>query len=236
MSDTCVVNYSTGWFVKGQNRLKQACIDVGYKGDFLLFGDDRDPGQYLSNKPRVCCPPHSQVPYGFKPWSMKAVQALGYRYILWCDSSVYPERPLDAVWKIIQDQGYLFFPNGYNCGQWTSDPALETLGITREEAFGIPNMIAGCQGIDLGTEKGKAYLDRLFALSNDGITFYGDWTNERGQVSSDKRVLGSRHDQSAASVVAWQLGMRDWKINMVIYDEKGTVLRRPEMIFVVRSA
>jgi len=226
MNDTCVVNYSSGWFVRGQSRLKQACLDVGYKGDFLLFNDENP----------LKCPPHSQVPYGFKPYAMKEAQKRGYRFILWCDSSVYPERPLDAVWQIITNVGYYFHHNGWNCGQWTTDKALKTLGVSREEAFNIPQIIGGCQGLNLENPKAKIYLDKWYKLAGDGITFHGAWTNEHGQVSSDKRVLGSRHDQSAGSIIAWNLGMREWQINMVIYDEKGTVTRRPEMVFVVKSA
>jgi hypothetical protein len=37
------------------------------------------------------------------------------------------------------------------------------------------------------------------------VSYHGDWTNERGQVSLDKRVLGSRHDQSIASIIVKQM-------------------------------
>lgn len=226
MTDTCVVNYATGWFVKGQNRLRQACLDVGYKGDFLLFNEENP----------LKCPPHSQVPYAFKPYAMKEAQARGYTKLLWCDASVYPEKPLTPVWELLDEQGYMFLPGGWNTGQWCSDAALATLGITREEAFEIPHMVAGCQALDLENPKAKAYLDRYYELANDGVTFHGAWTNERQQVSKDPRVKGHRHDQTAASVIAWKLGMMNWKPNWLIYDERGTVPRRPEMVFVVRSA
>lgn len=227
MNDTCIINYSTGRFIRGQNRLFEECKRVGYKGDFLLFNEQN----ILPN-----CPPHSKVPYGFKPYAMKEAQRLGYRYILWCDASVYPEKPMDLAFDIIKDLGYLFFPGGWNTGTWCSDAALETLGITRKEAFEIPHMVAGCQGLDLGNTKVRAYLDRYYQCANDGITFHGAWTNEHGQVSKDPRVKGHRHDQTAASVISWKLGMRDWKINMLVYDERGEAIRHEETIFVVRSS
>jgi hypothetical protein len=226
MSDTCVVNYSSGWFVRGQQRLKQACLDVGYKGDFLLFNDENP----------LKCPPHSQVPYGFKPYAMKEAQKRGYRFILWCDSSVYPERPLDAVWALLREQGYMFLQCGHNCGTWCTDVALQVLGIDRELAFTLPQLVGGCQALDLQNELARKYLDRWFELANDGLSFHGDWTNEHGQVSKAPRVKGHRHDQVIGSLIAYQLGMTDFKGNWLIYDERGTVPRRPEMIFVVRSA
>ncbi len=33
------------------------------------------------------------------------------------------------------------------------------------------------------------------------------WKNDEQQVSADPRVRGHRHDQTAASIIAWQLGM-----------------------------
>jgi hypothetical protein len=227
MNDTCIINYATGFYIRGQIRLEQACRDVGYQGDLLLFNEDN----VLPN-----CPSHSQVPYGFKPYAMKEAQKLGYRYILWCDSSVFPEKSIDPAFEIIKELGYLFFPGGWNTGQWCSDAALVTLGIERESAFDIPHMIAGCQGLDLNTAKAQVYLDKYFEYANDGVTFHGAWTNKNHEVSTDDRVKGHRHDQAAASVIAWKLGMRDWKPNVVIYDPDGKTKRKDTTIFVVRGA
>jgi hypothetical protein len=234
MTETCIINYATGGpdsvFGRGQQRLVEECKAVGYEGDFILFNE----GAPLS------CPSHAQVPYAFKPYAIKAAADMGYRLLLWCDSSVYPVRPLDGAFEIMNELGYMFFPGGYNTGQWCSDEALEPLGVTREEAFEIPHMVAGCQGLDMSSAKARHYLNRYYQLANDGVTFAGNRAGKRfdrnhnHEVSDDDRVLGHRHDQTAASVVAWKLGMRDWKPNVLMYLEKNDPIR-DGVIFVVKG-
>ena len=235
MSDTCIINYATGEYIRGQMRLEQECRAQGYDGDFLLFNENN----ILPN-----CPKHHLAPYAFKPYAMKEAQANGYRYLLWCDSSVYPVAPIDRAFAIIREVGYMFLPGGWNTGQWCSDQALVTLGITREEAFKTPHMVAGCQGLDLNKTRARQYLDRYYELANDGVTFIGvpglalsnTYTNEQHQVRKDEGVKGHRHDQTAASITAWKLGMRDWKPNVIMYDQTGTGKRKDTTIFLVRSA
>ena len=70
------------------------------------------------------------------------------------------------------------------------------------------HLMACIMGLDFQNEKANKFLDRLLELADDGVTFPGAWNNKDGSVSSDSRVLGHRHDQTAASVVSIQLGMK----------------------------
>ncbi|MFH1717514.1 MAG: hypothetical protein ABIF19_09210 [Planctomycetota bacterium] len=228
MIDTVILNYATGRFRRGQDRLRDECLEQRYKGDFYLVNEDHEDFSRI--------PTHAQIPYGFKPAMMKLAQGRGYRYLLWCDSSIVPVAPLKRAFDIIRENGYMFLLCGHNCGVWCSDAALKTLGITREDAFDIPQIIGGCQGLDLNNELARDYLDRWYDLSRDGISFHGSHTNENHQVSTDDRVKGSRHDQVAGSVIAHQLGMDRILGNVAMYDESGVVPRKETTIFLVRSA
>lgn len=229
MNETCIVNYASGsrdsLFRRGQRRLVEECKAVAYEGDFLLFNDENP----------LDCPPHGQVPYAFKPHAMKVAADRGYRFLLWCDCSVFPVRPLDRAFEIMRELGYMFLMCGWKAGEWCSDAALGPLGVTREETLKMDQLIGGCQGLDLSSARSRYYLERWYDLSRDGITFPGAWTNENGQVSADKRVLGHRHDQVAASIIAWKLGMRDFKPGLLLYDETGNTPLTDTTIFVVRS-
>ena len=39
MSDKCVVDFASGWFSKGQQRIRETFIEQGYDGDFLFYND-----------------------------------------------------------------------------------------------------------------------------------------------------------------------------------------------------
>ena len=78
--------------------------------------------------------------------------------------------------------------------------------------------MANVMGLDLSDERAVKFIQQYYEKANDGITFKGAWTNKNFEVSKDKRVLGHRHDQTAASVIAWKLGMRNWLTNWVSYE------------------
>ena len=223
MSDTCVVNFANNWFVKGQCRLKETFRRHGYNGDFLLFNSEQELG----------CPPHSEAPYAFKAYALKLAQDKGYHYVLWVDSSVYAVKSVQLAFVRIERDGYLFLNGGWNTGQWCSDAALETLGITREDSFGYPHMMACVMGLDLHESTAQHFLQRYYELANDGVTFKGAWTNKNHEVSDDERVLGHRHDQTAASVIATKLGMK-LTDNLLVYDETGDTQIPETAIFVLR--
>ena len=148
-------------------------------------------------------PTHQEIPYAFKPY---AIEQAPFDLVLWCDSSIIPLRPLNPIWKLIETQGYWFSRNyDYTNGEFCCDDALPILGATREESFKIPHVVATCFGLNMRDPVARYFLSRWKALAQ---AFKGPWRNDSGEASSDPRVRGHRHDQSAASVVAYRLEMR----------------------------
>jgi hypothetical protein len=200
-----VVNVSFGddRFLSNHNRLEQA---LGQRGENLLSLREVPPN----------FPSHKETPFAFKAFAIdKAVRA-GAQTIIWADASIVPVRPLAPLWGLIESQGYWFsenLPHGsggaaFTNGQWTADSALEPLGITREESFTFPHVIGTAFGLDLRHEIARRFLEEYLRLAKDGTAFRGPIWNHSRQASKDPRVLGHRHDQSAASVLAWRLGMK----------------------------
>jgi hypothetical protein len=164
------------------------------------------------------CPPHGEVPYAFKLFAIRsALERYGEPVVLWADSSIVPIRSLEFLWDLIERQGYWFSENlpygkqdgpSYTCGQWACDAALPLLGITRETALEIPQVIATAFGLDFRTATARSFFEAWWRLMP---AFKGAWWDPRSPVyegSKDSRVLGHGHDQSAASVVAWRAGFR----------------------------
>lgn len=204
------------WYPKGQHRLSESLDSVRFLDDRLFWRD---------SVPQTS-PPHNVIPYAFKPHAFLEARRQGYKSVLWVDSAVWAIKSLDPMFEYIEKEGYLLFRNGWSSGEWCSDAALKPLGITREESFAYPHLMACVMGLNFDDDKANAFLDEWVALANDGITFLGDWNNDKQQVSSDSRVLGHRHDQTAASIVAYRSGMRNWLIpheTFLLYHSDGCV-------------
>ena len=194
-----IVNYgSGGWYPRGSARLKSSMQSFGFDGDFFIY--DKLPKG---------CPTHQQSPYAFKPHLMQYARARMYEAALWCDSSIFAVNPIDPIFEKIEKQGYYFCHNGFNCAQTLTDNALKNLVITRDEAEQIPELTGCVMGLKFSHPKAVEFLETWMERSKDG-TFVGNWKRDE-KDSTDPRFLFSRHDQPVASVIAWQLGMREWE-------------------------
>lgn len=193
----CVINYaSENWYPRGQQRLQQSLKDTGFNGDFLKWSDAHEIGS----------PTHQEAPYAFKPHALKSAFTRGYELVLWCDASVWAVKPIDSVFGYLSEHSHMFFYN--TCaGEWTSDACLNGFGISREAAMKIPMLMGICMGFNLTHDVTRKFLNQWLEKSRDGFSFPGDWRNDHNQVSSDPRCKGHRHDQSVASILAFNLGM-----------------------------
>ncbi len=215
MKSSCVCNVATDRYCTGQARLV-AALDMT-KTSFLGWADMLPPGS----------PQHSQVPYAFKAYAlMEAAQT--HELVMWCDASIVPIKPLDRIWEYASEHGAWFSRNGFTNYQWTADSAYPDLfsalrdgdffyiNLARANNRAIEHVVATAFALDLSHPTGRAFLDEYYRLASETKAFCGPWTNTAG-VTPDKPprfgncgpkdVLGHRHDQTAASVIAWRLGI-----------------------------
>jgi hypothetical protein len=161
-------------------------------------------------------------PFAFKPFCFMEAKRMGYDSILWVDSSGVVIRRIEPIFQIIEQDGYVFFKNSsHMLGEWCSDEALRSFGMSREEALKLPEANAAAIGLSMQNKMAIEFLDRWYAKAADGYTFRGtkgklrdlddydavQW-NESGRVSNHPKVRGHRHDQSALGAIAAQLGMK----------------------------
>jgi|SRR6185369_3847931 len=190
----CVVSVATGkHYCANQDHLRE---QVRHSG-FCLFWRDHLPED---------SPTHAENPYAFKPYAIEEADRAGAGLVLWMDSSVVVLKDLEPLWQLIESQGYWFSRNyAYNNGQFCNDEALAIMGITREQAFDVPQVVASCFGLDLRQKIAQDFLKRWKLLAEAGA-FKGD----RGDLSGCgdmTKFVGHRNDQSCAAQVAYELGM-----------------------------
>jgi hypothetical protein len=151
--------------------------------------------------------PHSECPYGFKVDAFDQAVQQSYDRALWLDSHVIAVNHLSPVWAWLNESPVLQLEDNWTVGEWTSDHALSMFGITRDAAMTMPMSWAKVVGIDLRHSKGIAFLDRWRRLRDKGA-FEGPWRRDSCGVPSDPRYLGHRHDQSCASWLAYDMGIK----------------------------
>lgn len=207
----CVISFASNdkQFPAGVKRLEQSLKRVKFDGDFVPL---------VGNYP-VGCPVHLDSPYAFKPFCFMEAKKRGYELILWIDSSGVVIRPLDFLFNEMEKEGYVLFKMVDTIlGEWCSDEALVSLGVTREEALRIPGNINGVIGLNMRNEKAIEFLNRWYEKALDGVSFrgtrdsnitYRDIQCNRNQViSKHPRVRGHRRAATAAGVIANQLDMK----------------------------
>ncbi len=192
-----VMNFAvgTGWYSRGQQRLKDSLIHHGVDCAHMLY----------TRYPQGC-PTHNEIPWGFKLWSFREAIRRGHRYALWCDAAVWAVRDLTPVFDHIGEHGHFFLTyHDFDCDQTGNDNCLEHFGLTREEAAGIESIYACIMGLDLHNPRSLEFLEKWEEAMNAGC-FNGDG-KEGAQDGSGPRYRFHRHDQVTASIIIKQLEM-----------------------------
>ena len=87
-------------------------------------------------------PSHEISPYSFKVHSIEKVRHLGYEVIIWCDSVIRVNKPIEPLLPIVSSLGVYLAEDGWKSGQWANDKALEYFHLTRDEAMQIETIYA----------------------------------------------------------------------------------------------
>ena len=171
-------------------------------------------------------PSHQAVPYGFKPWLFRLAFNGGFDQVLWCDSTIVCHKPLDPIWKIMEERG-IFAADNPGCPMrvWTADDAMRKMGCPFEKPEdAMFNEIMACAlGIDIRHPKSREAFSEWWDLCNDGVTFAGREGSKRPEFR------GHRHDQSAMSWLVEKYGIEREAYGRLLYH--GTDMQKfPDFI------
>ena len=134
---------------------------------------------------------------------------------LWLDASFFAIKPIDYLFYIIENKGYLMQNDNNRLGHWTHDRCLEKYDLTRDEAMKIKMYVAGCTGLNFNNSVSSEFLEQWLDAARDGFSFHVQWDNKNKRMSHDERGRGHRHDMSVGSIIANKLGMEyepQWSI------------------------
>ena len=227
MSHRAIVNVASDSWVKGQERLTAKLAEFGE--DYVIWRDALPEGCPPHRTRGKLGAPTGCVPYAFKPYALNWASLQGYTSLLWCDACILPIQPLGGLWAKIEEDGIWFARNGYMNYEWTADSAyadlfhekeLEINGLEACKAMNrtIPHVVATAFGLDLRKPVARNFLTEYLRLAQTKA-FCGPWQNSNAPNVAGRNadrvagpcgppdVSGHRHDQTAASVIAWRLGV-----------------------------
>jgi len=159
--------------------------------------------------------PLVSVPYAFKVCFFREAARLGYKRVLWLDTSVTPIVSYDQQFSWIKEKGYLAVGNTHNVGPYFNQRAASALGLTLEESYAIPSTSAGILGVDLSSPQGRKVLELWYKAAKSPDAFFS-----------------ARSDQNALSVILYQLGMTDW-INYQTQIAEGEEKIEPRSLYIL---
>lgn len=200
----CIINACVGggWYPAGSKRLAKSLNFVGFAGDLLSWINE-----WPNNKFDKDCN------YNVKPSAFTEAIKKGYSHILWCDSSVWALNDPMPVFDIINDKGYFFWNSGYNCAQVCNDNSLNYFNKTRDEVENWPDISSGIIGVNLKSQIGRKFISLWLKAARNGI-FKGSRFHDN--QSSDPRFLFHRQDQSAASLIAGEMGLAPLDVSNIL--------------------
>lgn len=173
-----IVNFATGHYLKGQQRLKTSLN--GYKT--LLFQNYNEIGS----------PPHSESPYQFK---IHAIEK-GFEQddiVLWCDASLWRVGDLSKIENVIKTDGYFMEEAGHYVDRWCNAHTREWFKFQPYE-HNFLMFSAGLLGLNKHSETAMLFFQQWKASALAGC-FRGDWKDHR-------------HDMTCGSIIAQRLGMK----------------------------
>lgn len=213
-----IINFASGRYLKGQQRLDESLLKVGFDGTFLSWTQEASIGS----------PIHKDNPYAFKIYAFEQALRAGYTKILWVDASIWAVKPLDPIWDALDEHGYMKQYAGHLCGTWSSDKQLEYFGVTRDEAMKLEMYgNGGFLALDFDVTIAAEFFKRWKQAMLDGM-FIGSWNNDNNCESADPRCKGMRHDMSAGSLIANELKMFAYPENTLMAYVGGDYNEPPE--------
>lgn len=120
------------------------------------------------------------VPYAFKIKAFQEARQLGYKNILWIDSSMRPTQNLDFIFEYLENHGLFFNLNSYFSQRLDSIPrtALLSLNLTQQDLIKIRYVNTGVIGFNFEKPKALQFFDQFYFLAQKKISFYNGFFEE----------------------------------------------------------
>lgn len=219
-ANPCVISLGFGGhYPYGVSRLERNTLFNGWAGRIMTWKNELPEG----------CPDPNDYPYGFKPYCFKAAFDAGCKVVLWADASMYPIKPIMPIFDFINEHGLYFFKSGYSLAETATDKLLEYAGEKRENLVDVSEFATGLVGINIENPLGKEFFEKWYQHMLDGMFRGSRFHNP--EDSTHTLFKFSRQDQSSASIILHQMGIKTAGEDRDYIAYYGTNYSEPDLIF-----
>ena len=159
----------------------------------------------------------AHVPFAFKVCFFREMQQLGYKRVLWLDSSILPWVSLNKIFDLIQERGFFVQANSHDVGIYMNEDSARFFNLTLDDCYKIQSCSAAILGIDFTNPKTSTIIDSWYNAAKDPYAFFS-----------------ARSDQNALSIIIHQLGLSDLMWPATTLGEPGET--REETLFLMDRA
>lgn len=227
-----IVNYAEPGrenYLSAQERLIDSFKAIDWEGDYLFFSTQEREYRGVEIK-KVDFTPHSENPYGFKLEAILRALKLGYRQIMWADSTIVAMADLTPLFDYAATNGVTAFHNlGHNLHGYIHDKAADYFGIIEDPEFKeIPQIMACAFIFDFENEKAELVWAELTDAYDAGI--FKDGNSTRPDFKAH------RHDQAALSALLWKYGISLLPYGNLVYEPHDKTKEYGEDIYLLNKA
>lgn len=140
---------------------------------------------------------HQNMPYQFKPFMVAEALELGYRKIIWCDSTIRVHQNPDPLWELAAKHGIVAWNNeGHELHKYIPDHQIAWLGlkdyteVKHREMFQI---MACCIVFDFDHPKTMQIFEKWIQGAKENCFHHNE--------SKNPHYVSSRHDQALLSAL-----------------------------------
>jgi hypothetical protein len=130
------------------------------------------------------------VPYAFKVCLFKEAERLGYKRVLWMDTSFHPLRNFMPIFAQIEKDGYFVTSLNYSLRLRASRLVQEAFELTDNEMEETREIASGMIGVDFANPIGHEIIERWYKAAEE-LTPY----------------LSPRPEQSAFAAIIYKMGL-----------------------------
>lgn len=135
---------------------------------------------------------HQNMPYQFKPFMVAEAYEMGYRKIIWCDSTIRVHQNPDPLWALAAEHGIVAWDNeGHPLEKYIPDHQLNYLGI--DSAKGMYQIMACCIVFDFDHPATMPIFERWIDGAKNNCFHHNE--------SKNPHYIASRHDQALLSAL-----------------------------------